>query len=122
MIIVHYKKELKLLASHLRNESTQSEICLWKYLKGKQLNYRFARQKPIGNYIVDFYCREKRLAIELDGYSHRFEETIERDEQKEKYLNNQGICVLRFQDAEVMENIDNVIAEITCALRDTEEG
>ena len=110
MKIIHYNNNLKPLASHLRNESTQSEIRLWKYLKGKQLGVRFIRQKPIGSYIVDFYCKELSLAIELDGLSHHYEETMRKDEEKEAYLNELGIEVLRFEDKEVMGDIDNVMA------------
>ena len=109
---IYYNKNLKLLASQLRNESTHSEIRLWKYLKGKQLRYRFIRQKPIGNFIIDFYCKELLLAIELDGYSHALKDVVEKDEIKEKYLQSIGIDLLRFQDAEIMEDIDNVISVI----------
>jgi len=109
---IHYNKNLKPLASRLRNESTKSEIRLWKYLKGKQLGYRFIRQKPIGDYIVDFYCKELCLAIELDGISHHIEDTIEKDEQKEAFLRSIRIELLRFEDAEVLGQIDNVIAAI----------
>lgn len=106
---IHYNNNLKHLASQLRNDSTQSEIRLWKYLKGKQLGVRFIRQKPIGNYIADFYCKELRLAIELDGLSHHDEETMKKDEIKEAYLNELGIEILRFEDKEVLGDIDNVM-------------
>lgn len=108
-MIIHYNPYLKHLSSQLRNESTQSEIYLWKYLKGKQLGIRFIRQKPIGNYIVDFYCKELQLAIELDGLSHHTEETMRKDEEKEAYLKKLGMVVLRFQDKEVLEDIQNLI-------------
>ena len=111
-MIIHYNNNLKSLASQLRNESTQSEIKLWKYLKGKQLDVRFIRQKPIGPYIVDFYCKELKLAIELDGLSHHFEETMLKDAEKESFLKNTGIHILRFEDKDVMGDIDNVLAEI----------
>jgi len=111
-MIIRYNKSLKSLASHLRSESTQSEISLWKYLKGKQLAYRFIRQKPIGEYIVDFYCKELCLAIELDGFSHHINETIEKDEKKEAYLKSLQIDLLRFEDAEVINDIENVIVVI----------
>lgn len=109
-MLIHYNKNLKHLASDLRNSSTQSEIRLWHYLKGKQLGVRFIRQKPIGDYIVDFYCKELRLALELDGLSHHFEETMLKDEEKEAYLNRLGIDVLHFEDKEVLGDIDNVMA------------
>jgi len=111
-MIIHYNNHLKSLASELRNASTQSEVRLWKYLKGKQLGVRFIRQKPIGCYIVDFYCKELQLAIELDGLSHHFEETMKRDEEKENYLKSQHIDLLRFEDKDVLGDLDNVIAVI----------
>lgn len=73
--IIPYNPNLKELARKLRNNSTQSEIRLWQYLKGKQMmGYDFHRQKPLLNYIADFFCHELALVIELDGYTHQFEE------------------------------------------------
>ena len=115
-MIIHYNQNLKPLASQLRNTSTQSEIRLWKYLKGKQTGARFIRQKPIGTYILDFYCKELQIAIELDGLSHHFEETMKRDDEKEVYLKSLNIEVLRFEDKEVMGDIDNVMAVILDAI------
>lgn len=121
-MIIHYDHNLKHLSSQLRKESTQSEIRLWKYLKGKQLGIRFTRQKPIGNYIVDFYCKELRLAIELDGISHLYEETMSKDDKKEAYLNEMGIEILRFQDKEVMEDMENVIAVLMEYIERSKKG
>jgi very-short-patch-repair endonuclease len=70
-LILPYDPNLKKLARHLRNKSTMSEVLLWRCLKGKQiLGYDFDRQRPIDRYIVDFYCKELRLAIEIDGSTH----------------------------------------------------
>lgn len=111
--LIPYNPRLKELARNLRNYSTKSEIYLWKYLKGKQMyNYDFHRQKPIDNYILDFFCYELMLGIELDGYSHDFEETQKKDKIKTKRMNELGIYVLRFRDEEVFENMDNVIRTI----------
>ncbi|MBA7583155.1 hypothetical protein ES708_25095 [subsurface metagenome] len=110
---IYYNPKLKELARQLRNDSTKSEIRLWKYLKGKQMmGYDFHRQKPIDNYIVDFFCNKLALAIELDGFSHSIEEVYLKDNRKEKRLKELGITVLRFQDYEVMYDLDNVIAVI----------
>jgi len=110
---IYYNPKLKELARQLRNDSTKSEIRLWKYLKGKQMmGYDFHRQKPIDNYIVDFFCNKLALAIELDGFSHSIEEIYLKDNRKEKRLKELGITVLRFQDYEVMYDLDNVIAVI----------
>jgi len=76
------------------------------------MNCKFSRQKPIDNYIADFFCNELKLVIELDGYSHQIDEVFEKDVKKTKVLNNLGITVLRFDDKEVFENIDNVLREI----------
>ncbi len=111
--IIPYKPILKKFARELRNNSTKSEIKLWGYLKGKQmLGYDFHRQKPLLNFIADFYCYELKLVIELDGYTHMFEETIIKDAIKESELNRVGLKVLRFSDDEVMQDIENVLRMI----------
>jgi very-short-patch-repair endonuclease len=111
--IIPYNPELKELAKKLRNNATKSEIILWLKLKNKQLyNYKFIRQKPVDNYILDFYCPELKLGIELDGYSHELAEVFHKDLKKEKRLNNLGIAILRFKDAQVFNDIENVIKEI----------
>ncbi len=111
--IIPYKPILKKFARELRNNSTKSEIKLWGYLKGKQmLGYDFHRQKPLLNFIADFYCYELKLVIELDGYTHMLEETIIKDAIKESELNRIGLKVLRFADAEVMQDIENVLRTI----------
>jgi very-short-patch-repair endonuclease len=110
---IHYNPKLKELARQLRNNSTKSEIYLWKYLNGKQmLGYDFHRQKPIDNYIVDFFCHDLMFCIELDGISHSFEETISRDKEKESKLNELGIAILRFADQDVFTDITNVLRAI----------
>ena len=86
---IHYKKHLKVFAKELRNNSTKSEIKLWKYLKGKQMmGYDFHRQKPIDEYIADFFCHKLKLVIELDRFTHRFEEVAQKDlKRRINYLN-----------------------------------
>ncbi|MBN4065878.1 endonuclease domain-containing protein [Candidatus Amoebophilus asiaticus] len=119
---IYYNKNLKQLARKLRNDSTKSEIKLWGYLKGKQMyGYDFHRQKPVDCYIVDFFCNKLELAIELDGYSHHFEEIIEKDRIKEDKLNQLGIAVIRFQDDEVMKDIDNVLRAIENYIQEFEK-
>lgn len=76
------------------------------------MGYDFHRQKPLDNYIADFFCHELMLVIELDGYTHQLEEVIEKDKLKEKRLNELGINVLRFQDDQVYNDVENVIREI----------
>ena len=83
--IIPYDPKLKELARQLRNDSTKTEIFLWLKLKGKQMyGYDFHRQKPIDHYILDFFCYELMLGIEVDGYSHEFLEVYNKDTVKEK--------------------------------------
>jgi very-short-patch-repair endonuclease len=110
---IHYNPKLKDLAKNLRNNSTRAEIILWNHLKGKKLKgYDFHRQKPIENFIVDFFCNKLILAIELDGYTHGFEEVLVKDEIKEKRLTDLGVTVLRFTDRDVIDNIESVLKSI----------
>ena len=121
--IIPYNPRLKQFARNLRNNSTHSEIKLWGHLKGKQMmGYDFHRQKPIDNYILDFFSNELMLGIELDGYSHNFEEVVDKDEKKEKRMQELGITVLRFDDEEVMKDIANVIRNIEGYIEEFEEG
>ncbi|MFK8037722.1 MAG: endonuclease domain-containing protein [Crocinitomicaceae bacterium] len=111
--IIPYNSNLKLLARKLRNNSTKSEIVLWKKLKGKQMRgYDFHRQKPLLNFIADFYCCELNLVIELDGITHQLEETKIKDEIKRKELEGVGLTVLRFEDKEVFKGLDKVLNTI----------
>ena len=74
--------------------------------------YDFHRQKPIDNFILDFFCYELMLGIELDGYSHNFDEVYKKDLKKEEKLRSLGIYLLRFGDAEVLNDINNVLRTI----------
>lgn len=115
--MLDYNKNLKIYAQNLRNNSTKAEILLWLKLKNKQLlGYQFYRQKPIGNYIVDFYCPKAHLIIELDGSQHYNQEGISKDGQRDKYLNDLGFIVLRFSDREVFTNINGILLKIEIIL------
>lgn len=109
--IIPYNPKLKEFARRLRKDSTLTEILLWNYLKGKQMRgYDFDRQRPIDNYIVDFYCKDLELAIEVDGESHYG--NLGRDEKKDKRLNELGVNVLRFDDLDVRHKLDKVLETI----------
>ena len=111
--IIPYNPKLKQLARNLRNNSTKSEIILWMRLKGKQMKgYDFHRQKPLDNFIADFFCHELMLVIEIDGYSHLLDEVQVKDAIKENRLNELGITVLRFPDNEIFNDIENVLRAI----------
>jgi len=110
---VYYNQYLKEFARQNRNKPTLTEKILWKYLKGKQMKgYDFHRQKPIGNFIADFYCYKLLLIIELDGYTHTFEDVIEKDIIKQEFMQDIGMTVLRFKDEEVLNDMDNVLRAI----------
>ena len=109
--IIHYSPGLKERACQLRENSTLAEILLWKERKQKQIRGRdFHRQKPIGEFIVDFYCPELRLAIEIDGESHAGKE--KEDVQRQEKLEQLGVHVLRFDDLEVKLEMESVLARI----------
>lgn len=121
--IIPYNPKLKELARKLRNNSTKSEIALWQELKGKKIyGYDFHRQKPLLNYIADFYCYELKLVIELDGYTHQFEEVQVKDEQKQVTLEKLGLTVMRFQDNEIFKDMNNVLRVIEKYVIDFEEN
>ncbi len=110
---IHYNPKLKERARELRNNATASEKRLWKYLRGKQMRgYDFHRQKPIDNYVVDFFCYKLRLIIEVDGRTHGFQEVYKRDVKKEKKLKDLGLRVLRFTDEQVLTDIETVLRNI----------
>ena len=120
-MIIHYNPELKELARQLQNNATKAEIRLWQYLKRDQMGYDFHRQKPIGNYIADFYCHDLRLVIEIDGYSHSFEEVATKDLLKESAFEKMELTVIRFDDRDVMDSIDSVLKGIENYISDFEE-
>jgi very-short-patch-repair endonuclease len=110
-VILPYNPILKDLARELRNHSTLSEVLLWKHLKGGQfLGYDFDRQKPIDNFIVDFFCNELMLAIEIDGATHNYK--ISQDRERQKRIEGLGVRFLRFTDEEVRQNIEGVVTVI----------
>lgn len=111
--IIPYNPKLKALARKLRKDMTFGETLLWNELKEDKLwGFDFDRQRCIDNYIVDFYCKELKLAIEIDGMSHNFEEAFEQDNVRQQRLEYLGINMIRFAEAEVKDNMVNVIRTI----------
>lgn len=120
--IIPYNSKLKELASQLRNNSTKAEVFLWQKIKGKQYHgYDFHRQKPIDNYILDFFCNELMLGIEIDGYSHDIVEVYNKDLIKEAKMKSLGISLLRFTDNQVFNDMDNVLRAIEAFILEFEE-
>ncbi len=108
----HY---LKQTARKLRNNCTEAEFKLWQHLKRKQIGeLQFYRQRPLGKYIVDFYCPKIKLVIEIDGGQHYFEGEIVKDDIiREEYLKNiLELKIIRFTNIEVIQNMSAVIDKI----------
>ncbi|MDT3404858.1 endonuclease domain-containing protein [Mucilaginibacter terrae] len=115
--IIPYKAHLKELARQLRNNSTPAEIKLWQELRNKQFhNYDFQRQKPLLNYIVDFYCAELDLVIEIDGRYH--EGISEADAQRDAELGIYNLTVIRFSEFEVINDMFNVLKTLEAYLEE----
>ncbi len=119
-----YNKGHKEFAYELRYTMTKAEACLWKYvLRAKMMKgYTFNRQRPALNYIADFICKKLKLVIEVDGYSHTLDKTIEKDRIKQSDLEKAGFIVLRFTDDEVLKGIENVRRAIEYTIEEIEIG
>jgi len=104
---------------NLRNSLTPVEAIMWKNLQGRKLEgKKFRRQFSVGRYIVDFYCPECRLAIELDGAPHFTDGCAEHDAQRTAYLKDCGIEVMRFENQVIREDIENVLELIRIVVRE----
>jgi very-short-patch-repair endonuclease len=117
--IIHYNPSLKEKARILRKNSTLSEIIFWKNIKNKSLGYEFHRQVPLDEFIVDFYCHELNLAVEIDGNTHDY--NFEKDEARQKKLEGQGIFFIRFSDNDVKRNFNDVLRAIEITILDMEK-
>jgi very-short-patch-repair endonuclease len=104
-------------ARELRSTLTDAENLLWLLLRDRRFcGCKFRRQHPVGGYILDFYCHEAKLAIELDGGGHAGDEQVAYDEVRTKVIEGAGITVLRFWNSEVLRNIEVVLESIHAAL------
>ena len=102
-----------LIARKLRKNSTEQERLLWKLLRNRQfMNLKFKRQFPIGDYIVDFICEEKKLVIEIDGGQHNEPENISSDNTRTKYIESCGYKVIRFWNNEISNNLEGVYLKL----------
>jgi very-short-patch-repair endonuclease len=105
-----YNKDLRPLAGALRKNMTKAEACLWKYVlrAGMMKGHTINRQRPVMNYIADFFCKRLCLVIEVDGITHQQEEVRRKDKKKEEDLVRAGFRVVRFTDDEVLSDIEGV--------------
>jgi very-short-patch-repair endonuclease len=114
--IISYNPKLRELARELRKNSTPAEIVFWKMVKGKALGVEFHRQVPMLNYIVDFYCHEIGLAIELDGTIH--DDSFLEDAKRQGELEQQGVVFLRFSNEEVLHYSNHVLNILSAKILD----
>ncbi len=113
MILLPYEKRLKQNSRSLRSNMTDAEQHLWQYLRRKQINgWQFYRQKPLGAYIIDFYCAAAQLVVELDGSQHFEVDHQQADQQRDAFLQSLGLRVLRFDNRQVLLETDAVLEVI----------
>ena len=118
---IYYYPKLKKLARKLRRNMTFSEVLLWNQLKqGKIQGYDFHRQKPIDNYIVDFFCPKLNLIIEIDGESHQFKG--EEDVVRQKKLESLGFHFLRFKDKDIKQKMNDILEIIRNYINEKEDN
>jgi very-short-patch-repair endonuclease len=111
MQFIPYDRKLRDAARALRRNSTEAEIILWSYLRGRMmLGYKFNRQRPVDHYIIDFYCTELKLAIEVDGEVHNYQGID--DELRQTRLESFGIIFLRFTNDQVKKDLRFVLEAI----------
>ncbi len=110
--IIPYHPYLIAFAKKLRNKMTYGEIALWREIKNKKLGVRFSRQIPIDKYIVDFYCKDLKLAIEVDGSVHFAAGQPEKDRRRQERLESLGVRLVRFSDLDVKNNLVIVLKEL----------
>ena len=108
--MLKYSPKLKATGRQLRQNLTDSECALWRRLRGKQLlGVQFYQQKPIGNYIVDFYAPKAKLVIEIDGSQHLEAPHVEKDRERDEHLGRLGLTVLRINGRQVLKETEAVV-------------
>ena len=112
--MLKYNPNNKQFAQRLRTEQTDAEKLLWNKIRKKQIKgYLFSRQKPIGNYIADFYCHKLKIVIEVDGDLHYLtEEDRIKDKLRDEYFKKLGITVYRITNIEIYKHLDEVVQGI----------
>ena len=118
--IIPYQPGLKMLARELRKNMTQAEILLWEKIRRKSLGYEFHRKVPVDMYIVDFYCHELFLAIEIDGNTQHSNDPQACDCTRQECLESLGLRFVRFDDSMIKREINEVIRQIANAIKSIE--
>ena len=107
-----YNPKLKEFSRSMRGFGEKSEALLWKHLKAKQTGFAFNRQKPILNYIADFYCKELSLVVEIDGASHFSSEAYKKDQERDRQMQAIGLTIVRVLDSDVRKDANSVAGYI----------
>lgn len=116
---LRYLEELRKLARKNRQVATRPEDLMWNEVRDRKVGYKFSRQKPIGKFIIDFYCSELLLAVELDGEYHNWRKSY--DETRDKYLGWRRIVVIRYKNKEIIDNLPKVIRDLTGKIKAREK-
>ncbi len=120
--ILTYNPKLKSTCTRIAQAGNFSEVLLWQKIRGKSLLVEFHRQVPIDEYIVDFYCHELMLAIEVDGYSHTLEGEDEKGLKRQEELEKLGVNFIRFNDNDVKDNIEFVVEELRIGIKELQQN
>jgi very-short-patch-repair endonuclease len=115
--MLHGSKETQELAGKLRRTLKLPEGLLWRELRKRPAGLKFRRQHPAGRYVLDFFCAERRLAIEVDGEAHSRGDRPARDAERDLWLRAQGVRVLRIPARDVLSNLDGVVRHIVVTAR-----
>jgi len=117
--VLPYNRLLKQPARTLRRNMTDGERRLWSRLRQRKLaQTQFYRQKPIGNYIVDFYAASAKLVVEVDGVHHLDVGQLQQDQERTACLEQLGLCVIRFSNLEVLQQLEEVVEKIARAVEE----
>ena len=120
-IIIPYTREARRYAKELRNNRTKTELIIWDLIKKKQLGAEFHRQVPMLHYVVDFYCHEIMLSIEIDGLYHSQIAQQFYDSERQNLLEQKGVSFLRFSNDQIQDNIKHVMLEISNKVNELKE-
>ena len=120
--LVYNQPYLKSIRKNLRQQEISAERMLWSRIRNKQQKYKFRRQYSVGRYVLDFYCPKVKLGIEVDGATHGTKAELEKDIEKENFINRFGIKIIRFINFDIYSEIYGVLTEINrqCEKRERE--
>ena len=115
--MLHGPKSTQRRARALRRQLTLPEVLLWQALRKRPAGLKFRKQHPAGAFVLDFFCAECRLAIEIDGMAHECGNAPERDARRDEWIERQGVRVLRFAAADVLGDLSAVVDQIVFTAR-----